>query len=321
MRWVRSRMSNDERGVVAVLVAILMVVLLGCAAISVDIGANYVVKRQLQNGADAAALAVAQESSCKAGSSASSVSSLVQANVNSSSASSAAVIDGVKRKVTVTASAVGDDGLAGRKNVFAPVLGVDRSEISASATASCVFPLGGTAELPLTFHKCHFDESRSLDVKILVAYNVTAPRCNGTSGNAAPGNFGWLQGANGRCPAKIDAAVYATPGDTGNNIPGPCKDTIKQFQNAVVRVPIYDVAGGTGSGGWFHVVGLAAFKIQGYRLSGNPEFNWNNDVHGALSCTGSCRGIIGTFVKVVSLDSDLTPGGIDFGVSTISLLD
>ncbi len=66
---------------------------------------------------------------------------------------------------------------------------------------------------------------------------------------------------------------------------------------------------------------MAAFKIQGYRLSGNPEFNWNNDVHGALSCTGSCRGIIGTFVKVVSLDSDLTPGGIDFGVSTISLLD
>lgn len=321
MRRLTPRTSSDERGVVAVIVALVMVVLLGCAAISIDIGANYVVKRQLQNGADAAALAVAQESDCKSSGSTSTAAAMVQANVNSGSASSTAVIDGTKRKVTVTATAVGEDGLPGRKNVFGPVLGFDRSQISATATASCVFPLGGIAELPLTFHKCHFDDSRSLGVKILVAYNVTAPRCSGVSGNAAPGNFGWLLGSNGRCPAKLDPTVYATPGDTGNNIPGPCKDTIKQFQNAVVRVPIYDVAGGTGSGGWFHVIGLAAFKILGYRLSGNPEFNWNNDVHGALSCTGSCRGIIGTFVKIVSLDSDLTPGGTDFGVSTISLLE
>lgn len=321
MRRLSGRMREDERGATAVVVALLMVALLGFAAISVDIGANYAVKRQLQNSADAAALAVAQESACKTQTPTSTAATLVNANVNSGSAGSAVVIDAVKRTVTVTASAIDADGLPGRRNLFAPVLGVDRSQISASAKVSCVFPLDGTAELPLTFHKCHFDDSKSLDVKILVQYNTTAPRCNGTSGNAAPGNFGWLLGQNGKCPAKINPAIYQTPGDTGNNIPGPCKDTIKLFQNGVVLVPIYDVAGGTGSGGWFHIVGLAAFKIQGYRLSGNPEFNWNNDVHGAgLNCSGNCRGIIGTFVKTISLDSDLTPGGLDFGVTTVSLV-
>ncbi|NKS97062.1 hypothetical protein GS498_06695 [Rhodococcus hoagii] len=44
------------------------VVLLGFAAISIDIGANYAEKRQLQNGADAAALALAQDTLCKSAS-------------------------------------------------------------------------------------------------------------------------------------------------------------------------------------------------------------------------------------------------------------
>ncbi|WP_418606589.1 pilus assembly protein TadG-related protein [Georgenia sp. SUBG003] len=44
-----------------VVVALLMVPLIGFAAISVDVAASYAERQQLQNGADAAALAVAQE--------------------------------------------------------------------------------------------------------------------------------------------------------------------------------------------------------------------------------------------------------------------
>src|SRR6187401_1591057 len=53
--------TQRDEGAVMVWVALMMVVLLGAGAIVIDIGALYAEKRQLQNGADAAALAVAQD--------------------------------------------------------------------------------------------------------------------------------------------------------------------------------------------------------------------------------------------------------------------
>ena len=60
MRRIAERLRS-ERGATAVLVGILLVPLVGCLAIALDVGALYVERGQLQNGADAAALAVAQE--------------------------------------------------------------------------------------------------------------------------------------------------------------------------------------------------------------------------------------------------------------------
>src|SRR5205085_3645115 len=50
---------KDDEGAISIIVAILMVALLGFGAIVVDIGSLYAERRQLQNGADSAALAVA----------------------------------------------------------------------------------------------------------------------------------------------------------------------------------------------------------------------------------------------------------------------
>ncbi|PKN38427.1 MAG: hypothetical protein CVU62_06160 [Deltaproteobacteria bacterium HGW-Deltaproteobacteria-2] len=51
----------NDRGVTAIVVALLMIVFLGIAALAVDIGYNVMVKNQLQNAADAAALAGARQ--------------------------------------------------------------------------------------------------------------------------------------------------------------------------------------------------------------------------------------------------------------------
>ncbi|HEY3261834.1 MAG TPA: pilus assembly protein TadG-related protein, partial [Pseudonocardiaceae bacterium] len=57
---------TDDRGVITVLTAIVSsVVLFAGAAIAVDVAALYSERRQLQNGADAAAIAIAQ--SCARG--------------------------------------------------------------------------------------------------------------------------------------------------------------------------------------------------------------------------------------------------------------
>lgn len=56
------RLDRDrDRGATLALVVILLTVLLACGAIVIDLGFLYVERRQLQNGADAAALAVAQD--------------------------------------------------------------------------------------------------------------------------------------------------------------------------------------------------------------------------------------------------------------------
>lgn len=62
MRWLKRETGHDE-GAVAVIMAILLAggVLLGMAALVVDVGQIFAEKRQLQNGADAVALAAAQE--------------------------------------------------------------------------------------------------------------------------------------------------------------------------------------------------------------------------------------------------------------------
>lgn len=56
---------DNERGAVAVIVALLMVVLLGFTAMVIDVAAMYWEKAQLRNGVDAAALGIAQQ--CAAG--------------------------------------------------------------------------------------------------------------------------------------------------------------------------------------------------------------------------------------------------------------
>ena len=52
---------RDERGAVGVVVALLMVPLIGFAAIAIDVSAMYAERQQLQTGADAGALAIAQD--------------------------------------------------------------------------------------------------------------------------------------------------------------------------------------------------------------------------------------------------------------------
>ncbi len=61
------RLRSDDRGAVAVLVAICMTALLGVGALVVDVGQVYAERRQLQNGADAAVLSLAVDCPTTAG--------------------------------------------------------------------------------------------------------------------------------------------------------------------------------------------------------------------------------------------------------------
>ncbi|HWB55564.1 MAG TPA: pilus assembly protein TadG-related protein [Gaiellaceae bacterium] len=60
-KTLMTRLRNDERGQVVVLLAVTLVVLLGSAALVIDVGRAYLAKRHLQSSADAAATAGALE--------------------------------------------------------------------------------------------------------------------------------------------------------------------------------------------------------------------------------------------------------------------
>jgi len=91
LRQARGRQRPDD-GAVAVLVAVLLLggVLLGMGALTVDVGGLYSERRQLQNAADAAALAVAQDAarSCSTGPCAPASRAQTYANDNSSDGAS-----------------------------------------------------------------------------------------------------------------------------------------------------------------------------------------------------------------------------------------
>ena len=57
MSYIEFKLLKDQRGVSAVIIALLLVVLLGMAALAIDLGYLYVTRNELQNVADASALA------------------------------------------------------------------------------------------------------------------------------------------------------------------------------------------------------------------------------------------------------------------------
>jgi Flp pilus assembly protein TadG len=310
----------DERGAVAVIVALLMVPLMGFAALAIDVSALWAQKQQLQNGADAGALAIAQEclkGSC--GSTAQTAQSLAAANLNSGS-STATVTSLTSNSVTVRNSSV-------RQHLFAPVLGIDASNVAASATVSWGVPTGGIGRLPLTFNLCEFNHytgggvpSDTIERTILFSKTKSPTTCAPKPGNFVPGGFGWVEVNSGTCNRRsaVSGVLSQLESDPGNSPPSSCSPAdFASMRNQTVLLPVFDDWGGTGSNAYFKVHGYAAFKITGYYFA--SQFTYGSP----LPCDGNERCIRGYFTKMVNRDASFTygSGAPDLGSSVISLTD
>lgn len=148
--WRLTKRPDAESGAVAVIVAVFMVVLLGFAAISIDVAKVYSERAQLQNGADAAALLVAQKcAKHAAGPDCSTSSSGAAAAANGNAVDGATnvhsiTLDTSARTVQVVTGAR-EEG-AGSNSVsmsFAGVLGFPTAEVGALAAAGWGSPKAG----------------------------------------------------------------------------------------------------------------------------------------------------------------------------------
>ncbi|MEV7605335.1 Tad domain-containing protein [Paenarthrobacter sp. NPDC089322] len=328
--------ESGERGAVAVLVAGSMVVLLGFAALAVDVGAVYAEKAQLQNGADAAALAVASD--CANGSCGdSSGTADFFANNNANDASSGAVVSfpaATTVRVVTNARTNGEDNLT---LLFARALGYDTAEVGAAAEASWGAPSTATT-LPWTVSECVFKKYLSATqlaslnstgtftgdptpTHILLRYDENAPTVPGCAAQNGyqPGGFGWLLTDTG-CTTDIDLDA-TVDGQTGNHFPNAtgCNTALANIMNEPALIPLFDSATGNGSNAEYTLIGFAAFQVTGYKFSGS----------GAVvdplapSCNGNCRGLQGFFTRFVSLEEGMqvTPGIPNYGASVVSLTE
>ncbi|KAE8763445.1 pilus assembly protein TadG-related protein [Georgenia thermotolerans] len=325
---------RDERGAVNVIVALLVIPLIGFAAISIDVAAMWSERQQLQTAADAAALAIAQD--CARGNCRTptvTAQDLAEANVDDEDVRGQVLTPGLtpaSGRVTVQTSGV-------TEHWFAPVLGADSTTLGARATAAWGRPTGGTAVLPLALHKCELQAQikrqggsltsaspvlltilRSKDLKLSdLPASWPCPTTN--SGNPVPGGFGWLKTNPGTCQTTSAIGTNVQGSDPGNSLPSECETTdIKALRNATVLLPVYDRYGGQGNSAWYDIVGYAAFTLRGYAFVGHGGDVWGTPCPQSVN---TC--ISGQFVEFVDLSDAFRygAGAPDLGASVVALTE
>lgn len=305
MRRLIRRLSGDG-GASAVLFGLLLIPLLGFGGIAVDVGALYAEKAELQNGADAAALQVAiacARSETAPACTAADPSAIAGANDSNDGVADidSVTVDTVDNIVTVVTNT---EDIGVRHPLAALIPGIGESTVVyADGAAEWGVPVRGPT-LALAIGYCEFadhppQEGVANPTKILIQYETETRRT--CPGAFAPGGFGWLPSTN--CSIEIDVAnpwVLSKPGNSTANT-GCSDEYLESFLEDgadTVFIPIYDdFRGAGGANVEFHIQQFAAFKITGFKLSGGNAYTDPD----APSCTGSCRGLQGYFMKFVSV--------------------
>jgi Flp pilus assembly protein TadG len=318
MQRLTSRLSRrpaGERGAAAVVLSLLLVPMLGFAAIAVDIGALYAERARLQVGADAAAIAVAQDCSRgNCGDMLATAQALIDANDTEGTAAQP-VLSSDPLSVTVT-------GGMPVEHWFAPVIGHDSTRVSATATVGWGGPSGGTAVLPLTFSWCEFEQQTGGGLpsgetvrRIYFTKTSQTTGCTGPSNNIVPGGFAYLDTDPGACEVTtaIDGQWFSK---TGNSVPSSCSESDFSGElGRTVLLPLFEESGQTGNNAWYRVYGYAAFRLTGYHLGGQYSTS-------PKPCGGNERCVAGYFTRFVELSDawNYSPDAPQLGSSILRLI-
>ncbi|MDQ0690156.1 pilus assembly protein TadG-related protein [Arthrobacter sp. W4I7] len=301
-----------ERGAAGVLVAVMMLVLIGAGALAVDTGQIYAERAQLQNAADAGALAAMDLCSGSGGCTQANANGVATAIADGNSNDGKSTVQSVDLSVTgqVTVTTSTKDGATSAgflSKMFASALNAPPVTVGATATAKWQYITKGVSILPLVFAPCEF-QNDGLPHKILIQGG--GQDCNGLnpSNQAYRGGFAWLK-PNGTHPCEVIAEIGSySDGSTGAAVPSGCLELFDPTINpglagTTVAVPVYSNTNGlTGSNAKYMITKWAGFKIQAWNLTGQAKYDPAN-IFG-----GSEKGIYGTFVGY-SADPSLFTGG------------
>ena len=256
MRALNRRLARmrDETGAITLITAIMMTVLLGMAALVIDVGASEARRAQLQDAADAAALGLAQRcfdsaltsaAACDGGvvgGATGTAAGYATENVNDGSASVTSVVFGANTvKVSLTSE---------QPSFFARVFGISSSTINTNATAKWSQP---AVPLPLAYHQCALPAPSSTAVQFL-RYDLLD--LNLTSCGLVPGVIdllgpGWVTNTdlislddglsllNSDCTFDMDLVAYVSTTLT-KVLPTQCSYLLPSLIGREVLLPVYD---------------------------------------------------------------------------------
>jgi hypothetical protein len=295
-----------ERGQVVGLTVLFLIVLLGLAAMVVDVGSWYAADRRAQAAADAAALAGAQalpDDATQAGALAGEY-----ADKNGGGAKS----------VTVSSRSFVNDTISVQVERPAPahfsrIFGVDSVTVAARATA-LVTTLGEAKYVaPLVVHKDHpklagsscpcFGESTTIPLGKMGAPGAfgVINLDNEKGGTGPPILADWIvKGYQDYLPLGL---YYSDPGAKFNS--SQVKGAMEARIGTVLLFPVFDRLDGNGANAQYNIIGWAGFELADFDAQGNDAT------------------IDGHFVSIVweGLESE-TPGSDPyFGVKGVFLVE
>lgn len=344
-------LKEGEKGAMSVIMAITLVVLLGFTALVVDVGLLYAERAQLQNGADAAVLGIAQRcaneptsSDCTSTSPVAARLARRNANDNLTAIQSISLVKSTTTASTARVTTMSQDTSRadGRVSLFfARIFGKNDAAVGAIASARWGSPVKGTTVFPMTVSLCQVENRVDGAIQLLQLHGtLSSPGPNGvctpsSSGQVVPGGFGWLPQVSGTCGGFIDLNLQQAGSVPGNSGPGNCdavytfwKSEISAGRKPVILIPAFWKVDGTGSGAVYRMKTFAAYEITGWKFSGGNEgpdvkevfHNTATYSSPATECKGDCRGIIGKFVKYVSLAEGYELGPVDqFGATVVQM--
>jgi Flp pilus assembly protein TadG len=305
----RNRLTA-QRGQAAVLTVIFLTVLLGMAALVLDVGSWYRADRDTQSTADAAALAGAQalpDDTGQASSLASAYSSkngggLASVNFSSQYGPNDTI------KVTVKKSADG---------VFTKLFGIDSVGVGSKATARTALIASAKYVAPIVVKKTHPKLLGTVGCPCFGDPNETTIPLGR---NGAPGAFDLLNldGSRGGTSAGTLASwmlkgydgyldigqYYSDPGAKWDS--NALHDALDARIGTVLLFPVYDDIVGTGANAQYHVIGWVGFHLTSYEAR------------------GSSGSITGYFTNVIWSGLQATSGSgqpPNFGARSVQLVD
>jgi Flp pilus assembly protein TadG len=274
-----ARTRRDERGAVAVMVAIFLVMLMSMAAFALDSGNGWQTRRELITATDAAALAAAETYAQNGNGCAGVPSTFVSANVSAASVTGCAFSN-----LGAGAGAVTVQAKTTVHYTFAGVMGIGDNDAHSSTTGAYGQPLGLTGLRPLglcvasSAYEQWLTSGMTTPFTATITYSKASPADCGAN---VPGNWG-VQDFDGGANSSNDTkdwiqngypgtvvAPSVVPGDTGafSNSLSSALDTLVS-SGTVFQLPVFDSASGDGSNAQFHVIGFVSVVLLDYRANG-----------------------------------------------------
>ena len=276
--------NRDDSGVATIFVVIALPVLVLFAALVLDGGRAYIARRETQNSADAAALAMATDCamglpSCVSGA------DTTAGNYKRSTTQRSSVTD-----ETVVASDTYCDTAAGLcKATMQQSIGFGFAPGGGTVTRSGIARWGGiraaSVPSPITIAECEFSSAMLPSTKD-VEFFLDDPKPQ--SGCSSPsGGFGRLTATNDAqgdaCitkPVQDGSGDWVIDGKAGNDLQKiiPCLDKVLNRPNQADRtilIPLYDDAdcGGRCQGNdGYPIKGYAMVLLKGYLIKGQARF-------------------------------------------------